>query len=70
LVAARDTRCYQPFEKRALTDARRTDQHDISDLFRRLRSVLATRIGSIAHSSPFPDTPSRKSRPRLYLASR
>jgi hypothetical protein len=53
-VAARDTGCYQPFEQRALADARRADQHDISDLFRRLRSVLATRLGSIAHSSPFP----------------
>jgi hypothetical protein len=63
LMAARNTGCYQTFEQRALADARGPDEHDISDVFRRLRSVLATRLGSIAHSSPFPITPSRKSRP-------
>jgi hypothetical protein len=68
-VPARNSRCYQPFEKCALADARRPDEYDIADLFRRLRSVLTSRIGSIAHSSPFPITPSRKSRPQRSHAS-
>jgi hypothetical protein len=62
-VAARYTRCDQPLEKRGLANARRTYQHDITDLFRRPWSMLATRIGSVAHSSPFPITPAHKSRP-------
>jgi hypothetical protein len=68
-VAARNPRCYQPFEKRALADARRPYEHDIADLFRRPRSVFATCIGSVAHSSPFPVAPSRKSRSQRCSAS-
>ena len=48
-----------PFEERALTYASRSDEHHVADVFRRLRSVLAARIGSIAHASPFPITPLR-----------
>ena len=41
-------------EQRALAGAGRSDKHHVADQFRRLRTVLTARIGSIDHASPFP----------------
>src|SRR5215211_1035176 len=61
-VSSRRTRGYQCLKKRALAGTRRSHEHYVADMFWRLRTVLAARIGSIAHASPFPITPLRKSR--------